>query len=71
MNSRNILESQISGCKEFSGEFLALKSEDICFEEQIYNLLVEYYKNTYIDSIFRKLFMTDLPNSIIVINKMN
>ena len=71
MNSRNILESSISGYEEFPGEFLAPKSEDIRLEEQIYDLLVEYYKDTYVDSIFRKPFTTNLPNSTIVINKAN
>ena len=71
MNSRNILESPITGCEEFSGIFLAPRSKDIRLDEQIYNLLIEYYKDTYVDSIFRKPFTENLPNSTIIINKAN
>jgi len=71
MNSRNILESPITGCEEFPGSFLHPKTENICLEEPIYNLLVKYYEDTYVDSIFRKPFTADLPNSIVVINKAN
>ncbi|GBB84967.1 hypothetical protein RclHR1_11550009 [Rhizophagus clarus] len=71
MNSRNILESPITGCEEFPGIFLASRSKDIRLEEQIYDLLIEYYKDTYVDSIFRKPFTENLPNSTIVINKAN
>src|SRR4051812_16139529 len=53
MNLRNILKLPIIGCEEFSGSFLHLKTENICLEEPIYNLHVKYYKNTYVDSIFR------------------
>ncbi|GES85949.1 hypothetical protein RCL_jg26826.t1 [Rhizophagus clarus] len=53
MNSRNILESPITGCEEFLGIFLALRSEDIHLDEQIYDLLIEYYKDTYVNFIFR------------------
>ena len=71
MNSRNILESPITGCEEFPGKFLAPQSENIQLDEQIYDLLVEYYKDTYVDSIFRKPFTEDLPDSTIVVNKAN
>ena len=54
MNSRNILESPIASCEEFLGKFLAPQSENIQLNEQIYNLLIKYYKNTYVDLIFRK-----------------
>ncbi|GBB85072.1 hypothetical protein RclHR1_11640010 [Rhizophagus clarus] len=71
MNFRIISESPITGCEEFPGIFLAPRSEDISFDEQIYDLLIEYYKDTYVDSIFRKLFTENLPNSMIIINKAN
>jgi len=71
MNSRNILESLITGCKEFSGSFLQPKSENIRLKELIYDLLVNYYENIYIYSIFRRSFTEDLPNLTIVINKVN
>ncbi|GBC40407.2 kinase-like domain-containing protein [Rhizophagus irregularis DAOM 181602=DAOM 197198] len=54
MNSRNISESPITGCEEFPGKFLAPQSKDIHLEEQIFDLLIEYYEDTYVDSIFRK-----------------
>lgn len=69
MNSRNILESPITGCEEFPGKFLAPHSENIRLDEQIYDLLFKYYEDTYVDSIFRKPFTENLPNSTIVINK--
>ena len=65
MNSRNILELPIAGCEEFLGKFLALQSENIQLNEQIYDLLIKYYEDTYVDLIFRKPFTEDLPNSII------
>jgi len=71
MNSKNILKSPIASCKEFLGKFLALQSENIQLNEQIYNLLIKYYEDTYVDLIFRKLFTEDLPNSMIVINRAN
>ena len=70
-NSRNILVSPITGCEEFPGEFLQPQSENIRLDESIYNLLVEYYKDTYVNSTFRKPFTDNLPNSTIVINKAN
>ena len=71
MNSRNILESPITGCEEFLGKFLAPQSEDIRLDEQIYDLLIKYYEDTYVDSIFRKPFTENLPNSTIIINRAN
>lgn len=71
MNSKNILESPITGCEDFPGEFLHPQFENIQLEELIHDCLVEYYKGTYVDSIFRKPFTTDLPDSIIVNNKVN
>jgi hypothetical protein len=71
LNSRNIAKSPITGCEEFPGEFLQPRSENIRLDEFVYELLIEYYKDTYINSIFRKPFTDDLPDSIIVINKVN
>lgn len=71
MNSRNISESPITGCEEFPGKFLAPHSENIHLEEQIYDLLIKYYEDTYVDSIFRKPFTENLPNSTIIINRAN
>ena len=48
MNSRNILELPIAGCEEFLGKFLALQSENIQLNEQIYDLLIKYYEDTYV-----------------------
>src|SRR5277367_5406264 len=54
MNSRNIIDSLITGCEEFPGEFLRPKFENIRLEDSIHDLLVKYYKGTYIDTEFRK-----------------
>ena len=71
MNSRNILKLPIAGCEEFPGKFLAPQSENIQLNEQIYDLLIKYYEDTYVDLIFRKSFTEDLLNSMIVINRAN
>ncbi len=46
MNSKNILESPITGCEDFPGEFLHPQFENIQLEELIHDCLVEYYKGT-------------------------
>ena len=56
MNSRNISESPITGCEEFSGKFLAPQSKDIHLEEQIYDLLIEYYEDTYVENRLQKIY---------------
>lgn len=71
MNSVNILQSPITGCETFPGSFLQPRSENVRLENSIYDLLVKYYEDTYVDSIFRKPFTEELPNSTIVINKTN
>ena len=71
MNSKNILESPVTGCEEFSGEFLQPRSENISLEESIHDYLVKYYRVTYINSTFRKPFTVDSPDSIIVNNRAN
>ena len=71
MNLKNILESPITGCENFPGEFLPPQSENIRLEDSIHDALVEYYMGTYVNSTFRKPFTNDLPNSTIVINKAN
>ncbi|EXX62934.1 hypothetical protein RirG_157100 [Rhizophagus irregularis DAOM 197198w] len=71
MNFRNISESPITGCEEFPDKFLAPQSKDIHLEKQIYDLLIEYYEDTYVDSIFRKPFTENLPNLTIIINRAN
>lgn len=71
MNSVNISQSPITGCEIFPGSFLQPRSENVCLENSIYDLLVKYYEDTYVDSIFRKPFTEELPNSTIVINKTN
>ena len=71
MNSRNIIDSPITGSEEFLGQFLKLQSENVRLEDPIHDLLIEYYTNTYVNSIFRKPFMQKVSNSAIVINKTN
>jgi hypothetical protein len=71
LNSINISESPITGCEEFPGKFLPPQSENTHFDEPIHDLLIKYYEDTYPDSIFRKPFTENLPNSAIVLNKAN
>ena len=71
LNSKNIAKSPITGCEEFPGEFLQPQSENIRLDGSIYDLLIKYYEGTYINSTFRKPFTDDLPNSIIVNNRVN
>src|SRR3989442_14662921 len=54
MNSRNILESLIASCEEFLEKFLAPQSENIQLNEQIYDLLIKYYEDTYVDLNIQK-----------------
>jgi hypothetical protein len=71
MNSRNIADSPITGSEKFPGSLLKPQFENICLEESIHDLLIEYYMDTYVDSTFRKPFTEDTPNSVIVLNKAN
>jgi hypothetical protein len=71
MNSRNIIDSPITGSEEFPGQFLKPQSENVRLEDPIHDLLVEYYTNTYVNSIFRKPFTQEVSDSAIVINKTN
>ena len=71
MNSRNIIDSPITGSEEFPGQFLKPQTENVRLKNPIHDLLVEYYTNTYVNSIFRKPFTQEVPDSAIVINKTN
>lgn len=71
MNSKNIIDSPITGSEEFPGSYLRPQFDNINLEESIHNLLIEYYNVTYINSTFRKPFTEDSPNSVIVLNKAN
>ena len=42
MNSRNVIDSPITGSEQFPGILLRPQFENIHLEEQIHNLLVEY-----------------------------
>src|ERR1044071_3644670 len=56
MNSRNIIDLPITDSEEFLGQFLKSQSKNVRLEYPIHDLLVEYYTNTYVNSIFRKPF---------------
>ncbi len=71
MNSRNIIDSPITGSEEFPGKLLKPQNENVRLENPIYDLLVEYYMNTYVNSIFRKPFTREISNSAIVLDKVN
>jgi hypothetical protein len=70
MNSRNIIDSPITGSENFPGQLLGPQSENIHLENDIHDFLVEYYMSTYVDSTFRKPFTENLPNSTIILNKV-
>jgi hypothetical protein len=65
LNSRNIIESPITGCEIFLGRLLHPSNESY-LEDQVHNLLLEYYSITYMNNVFRIPFTSGLPNSIIV-----
>ena len=56
MNSRNIIDSPITGSENFLGKLLKPQTDNIRLEDLIHDLLVEYYMNTYVNSTFRKPF---------------
>jgi hypothetical protein len=69
LNSRNIIESPITGCETFSGQLLHPSNESD-LEDEVHDLLLEYYLITYVNNVFRKPFTSEIPNSIIVKNKV-
>lgn len=69
LNSRNIIDSLITGYEDFPGSLLRPQFENIRLEEPIHDLLVEYYTGTYVDSIFRKPFTENTSDSTIVLDK--
>src|SRR5581483_2879296 len=71
INSRNIIDSPVTGSEEFPGSLLKLQIDNVQLEDQIHDLLVKYYMGTYVNSTFRKPFTEEVSNSIIVINKVN
>ena len=56
MNSRNIIDSPITGCEEFPGQLLQ-PSDDSQLDDQIHDLLFKYYSSIYVNNIFRKPFV--------------
>src|SRR6185437_8781335 len=71
MNLRNIIDSPVTGSEEFPGSLLKPQIDNVQLEDQIHDLLVKYYMDTYVNSTFRKPFTEEVSNSIIVINKVN
>lgn len=71
MNSRNIIDSPITGSEKFSGQWLRPQDENIRLESQFHDLLVDYYSSTYINETFRKPFVVGTPDSIIVRENVN
>lgn len=71
MNSRNIIDSPITGSEEFPGQLLRPQVENIRLGDQVHDLLVEYFSSTYVNAIFRKPFAEEIPNSSIVLDKAN
>ena len=71
MNLRNIIDLPVTDSEEFPGSLLKLQIDNVQLEDQIHDLLVKYYMDTYVNSTFRKPFTEEVSNSIIVINKVN
>jgi hypothetical protein len=71
MYSQNIKESPIYGHEAFPGEMLGPSSENILMSEEMLNLMVEYYKATYIMYNFRRPFGEGSDESIIIRVKMS
>ena len=71
MNSRNIIDSPVTGSEEFPGNLLKPQTDNVQLEDQIHDLFVKYYMDTYVNSTFRKPFTEEVSNSTIVINKAN
>ena len=64
--SRNIKESPIYGYERFPGEMLGPCSENVLMSEEMLNLMVEYYKATYVHYNFQRPF-GEVPDDLIII----
>ena len=69
--SQNIKESPICGCETFPGEMLGPSSENVLMSDEMLNVMVEYYKATYINYNFRRPFGEGPDDSIIIRVKMS
>jgi hypothetical protein len=65
-NSRNILESTVTGCEAFPGEMLRPNSENIILTKSMLDLMVEYYNATYESHDFKAPFDHGPEDSIII-----
>ena len=71
MYSRQV-QSTITGKEPFPGEMLKPKYENILLsEDNLLNLMVDYYNEIYEGIKFRKPFTENIPNSIIIPLKIN
>ncbi len=64
--SQNIKESLIYGYEAFPGEMLSPSSENILMSNEMLNIMVKYYKMTYIRYNFQRLF-GEGPDDLIII----
>ena len=69
--SQNIKESPIYGYEVFSGEMLSPSSENILMSNEMLNIMVEYYKATYIRYKFWRPFGEGPDDSIIIRVRMS
>ena len=69
--SQDIKESPIYGCESFPGEMLGHSSENILMLDEMINVIVEYYKATYIRYNFWRPFREGPNDSIIICVKMS
>jgi len=71
MNSRNIMESNVSDSKTFPDKFLKPSSNNIILSSEMLDLMVEYYMATYSMLEFQKPFDEDSENAITIQVKIN
>ena len=66
INTYNIQESVINGSERFPGELLRPQNLNLLIPAEMLDLLVEYYEASYEIMNFRKSFIEDFNNSIII-----
>jgi hypothetical protein len=69
INTYNIQESVINGSERFPGELLRPENLNLSIPAEMLDLLVEYYEASYETMNFRKPFIEDFNNSIIIRNR--
>jgi len=71
LNSKNIQESNITGCEAFPGEMMTPSSLEVMLSESMLNLMVAFYTDTYTEYDFRKPADEIIRNSTIIRVRMD